>query len=59
MSVLTALHDTVFGSGALGASEETFEYECERCGFTFEKSKLKMMRVSCPECTSTNVRSVD
>lgn len=59
MSVLTALHDTVFGSEASGASEETFEYQCGRCGSTFEESKLKMTRVSCPECTSTDVRSVD
>jgi Zn finger protein HypA/HybF involved in hydrogenase expression len=59
MSVLTALHETVFASGAPEASEETFEYRCSRCGSTFEEPKLKMTRVSCPGCTSTDVRSVD
>jgi predicted Zn-ribbon and HTH transcriptional regulator len=59
MSVLTALHESVFGSVVSGASEETFEYQCGRCGVTFEEAKLKMTQVSCPECTSTDVRSVD
>lgn len=59
MSVLTALHDTVFESGASDAPEETFEYRCGRCGSNFTESKLKLTQVSCPECASTDVRSVD
>ncbi|MFC5970529.1 hypothetical protein ACFPYI_04220 [Halomarina salina] len=59
MSVLTTLRDTVVESGASEGATETFEYRCARCGASFEESKLKMTRVSCPGCTSTNVRATD
>lgn len=35
--------------------QETFTYQCGRCGTTFERSKSRMMQIRCPECDASAV----
>ncbi len=60
MSVLETVRDKVpEPERSAGSSEETFEYRCEQCGETFEEPKLKLTRVTCPGCSSSDVQSLD
>lgn len=60
MSVLETVRDRIpEPEESAGSSEETFGYRCERCGEAFEEPKLKLTRVTCPGCSSADVRSVD
>ncbi|MDS0293130.1 hypothetical protein [Halogeometricum luteum] len=58
MGVLTAVVDT-FSTGEDGATDDSFAYRCADCEAAFERPKRQMTRVRCPDCRSSDVRSVD
>jgi DNA-directed RNA polymerase subunit RPC12/RpoP len=35
--------------------QETFAYQCGRCGTTFERPKTRMTRIRCPDCGASAV----
>lgn len=43
--------------GLIESEDATHEYTCERCGTDFESAYADMSSVSCPDCSSTRIRS--
>jgi Zn finger protein HypA/HybF involved in hydrogenase expression len=41
-----------------GESSTTYEYQCLTCDGHFTSEEAHMARVSCPDCGSSDVRSV-
>lgn len=39
--------------------QETFTYQCGRCGTTFERAKSRMTQIRCPECSASEVYADD
>ncbi len=54
------MHMGVFESikGLLGGEDRAFEYVCQHCEAEFESEEPKVAEVQCPECSSTQIRSV-